>query len=394
MRKIPANTIKRDIVINEEHKQFHSAKHHQRQFSSRRVDKLQAVLTVFSRCMVVVLFVSGVIESRAQDIHFSLYEEAGPIINPGLTGAFNGNFRATTNARNQWTSLGTPYRTFAAAFDKRVKLKSNSSLGVGLHAFRDVAGSTGLSTTDVAVNLAGLVNLNKQQSISVGLSGGILQKSIDPGTFRWPDQYQGGAFNAGNATEEVMVAESAMKFNLSTGVSWQYHSKSKSMVSNDQFRAAAGLAYHHVNQPQISFLENSDQSINPKWIFHSNIFIGIKSTNLAILPSTFVALQGPAQEIVTGSMLRMLLQPESKYTKLHKEMACSMGLFYRVGDALIPTLLLELSNFRIGAAYDITVSPLGMANAGRGGIEFSLSYVTPNPFATPPKKKTKRSSLL
>lgn len=119
MTKNPANTIKRDIVINEERKQFHSASNHQRQFSSLRVDKLQAVLTVFSRCMVVVLLVAGVTMTSAQDIHFSLYQEAGPLINPGLTGAFNGNFRATTNARNQWTSLGTPYRTFAAAFDKR-----------------------------------------------------------------------------------------------------------------------------------------------------------------------------------------------------------------------------------------------------------------------------------
>jgi len=353
--------------------------------------KGESVARVFSKSMVVISFLFIFTGSKGQDIHFSLYEEAGAIINPGLTGTFSGNFRVTTNIKNQWSSMGTPYNTYAAAFDKSISLNSNSSIGVGLHAFRDVAGSTRLSTTDLGLDLSGIVNLNKQQLISLGITGGILQKNIDPNTFHWPDQYQDGSFSPENISEETIRARSVLKFNTSAGLTWQYYSKSRSMVSNDQFRANIGIAYHHANRPEINFLENSDQKLNPKYIMHSNLFIGIKRSRLAVLPTALVALQGPAKEIVAGSMVRLLLQPESKYTKLSKKMACSMGLFYRIGDAIIPTLLFEISSFRIGAAYDITTSSLNRVNAGRGGMEFSLTYVTPTPFSS---NKTKRKSLL
>ena len=56
---------------------------------------------------------------QAQDIHFSLYEETGQVINPGLTGIFTGDMRISTNFRSQWASLGAPYKTFAAAMDMK-----------------------------------------------------------------------------------------------------------------------------------------------------------------------------------------------------------------------------------------------------------------------------------
>lgn len=359
----------------------------------RGANKSEVALRVFSNILVALLIISFATKINAQDIHFSLYNESGPIINPALTGLNKGDTRVGTNFKNQWSSLGTPYKTFAIAFDKRIQLKSNSSLGVGIHAFRDVAGSTRFSTTDLALNLAGIINLNKQQLISVGISSGIIQKSIDPSTFMFPDQYQIDSYNSANPSGEVFDTESALAFNATAGISWEYFSKSRSMVSNDQFRAKAGFAYHHANRPKTNFLENGNQQINPKWVMHSSLFLGIHNTKLALLPSAFFAMQGPAKEVVAGSLLRILLKPESKYTKLSKKMACSLGMYYRVGDAVIPTILIELSNFRVGAAYDITVSSLGKANLNRGGMEFSLTYITPNPFLTKKGNSIKRTLL-
>jgi hypothetical protein len=74
-------------------------------------------------------------------------------------------------------------------------------------------------------------------------------------------------------------------------------------------------------------------------------------------------------------------------------MAYSMGLYCRIGDAVIPTFLLEWANFRIGVAYDITISYLRKANGYRGGMEFSIVYITPNPFSVKTAASKKRYDL-
>ena len=343
--------------------------------------KTDVCLRVFAKHIVVLILVGGAIKLSAQDIHFSLYEETGQIINPGLTGMLQGDLRVSTNFRSQWASMGTPFKTFAAAMDTRLDLKSNSSLGVGFHAYKDLAGSTRMGTTDIGLNVAGIINLSKHQLISVGLAGGILQRSIDPSTFRWQNQYKDGAYDPANPADEKMNTELALNFNASAGITWQYYSKSRNMVSNDQLRATAGFAYHHVNRPKINFLENNSQRLYPKLVFHGTMLMGLQNTNMAIVPSTFFSAQGPSKEILVGSMLRMLVQHESKYTHITKEMAYSIGVYYRVGDAIIPAILVEFSNFKIGASYDVTLSSLRKANGYRGGMEFSFAYVTPNPFA-------------
>jgi hypothetical protein len=51
------------------------------------------------------------------------------------------------------------------------------------------------------------------------------------------------------------------------------------------------------------------------------------------------------------------------------------GSWFRLGDALIPYVGLEFSDFRLGASYDVNVSSLKTASQSRGGIEISLVYI-------------------
>jgi hypothetical protein len=64
----------------------------------------------------IVLVLNGV---RAQDIHFSQFDQSPFNINPALTGAFDGAFRFIGNQRSQWRSVTVPYRTTGLAVDAR-----------------------------------------------------------------------------------------------------------------------------------------------------------------------------------------------------------------------------------------------------------------------------------
>jgi hypothetical protein len=91
-------------------------------------------------------------------------------------------------------------------------------------------------------------------------------------------------------------------------------------------------------------------------------------------------LQGKTKEINTGIMFRYLLSEASKYTGLKKGAAVAIGTYYRVKDSFIPAFQLEWTNFLLGISYDANISKFKPATGGKGGIEFMLQYINPNPF--------------
>ncbi len=328
----------------------------------------------------------------AQDVHFSQYSEAPLLLNPGLTGLFTGDYRVSTSYRSQWSSLEVPFVTNAVSFDTRFLSKSSSSLGVGLMAYRDMAGSNNFSTTDITLSLSGVISMNQHQSVSLGLSGGILQKGLDPSDLQWESQYVNGVYDPANPSGEVLDLEPSMMGNFSMGLAWWFFSKESHIMGNDQVKATAGVAYHHVNQPQIKYYANEPDRLHSKLVAHGTAQIGIPGTFLAIVPGGFFAMQGASTELLAGALFRVSLQEESKYTGLVQGMALAMGCHVRVGDAVVPSVMFEFSKFRLGFSYDITTSELGEANSGQGGPELTISYTTPNPF-TYKSKAVKRSYL-
>ena len=59
----------------------------------------------------------------AQDVHFSQFYQTPLFVNPALTGAFSGNQRLILNYKDQWTSFGSPFKTYAFQFDASILKK-------------------------------------------------------------------------------------------------------------------------------------------------------------------------------------------------------------------------------------------------------------------------------
>jgi hypothetical protein len=84
--------------------------------------------------------------------------------------------------------------------------------------------------------------------------------------------------------------------------------------------------------------------------------------------------QGPHELLNFGSMVRLGITGNSKYTALVKNYAVYGGINYRLRDAIVATGIVEYGNYQIGLSYDFTVSRLASASAGRGAMEFNLRY--------------------
>jgi type IX secretion system PorP/SprF family membrane protein len=333
---------------------------------------------------IVMLFVA--INCAGQDLHFSQIYNSALTLNPALTGLFIGDQRATINYKDQWRSIGNSFRTFAVSFDSGIfkKQMNHSYLGIGAHVFRDQAGDLNLANTRAQINLSGIVEVNRYQSLSAGVYVGYSQNSIDMTNAQWDSQYNGGQFDPNTASNETSFnSDTWGNADVGVGLAWYYESGTATLSSYDAFRLKIGLSANHLNRAELkystSFAAEPERQYM-KYILHMNSFVGIKNTNTSLNPSFAVSMQGPAMEILLGTIYRIRVKEAAKYTGFVKEVAWGIGAHYRWNDAIIPAVFIEVDNFAVGISYDVNVSSLTTATNAQGGMEISIRFVNPNPF--------------
>lgn len=317
------------------------------------------------------------IKSKAQDIHFTMYDAMPVVTNPASAGVFNGDYRGVLNYRSQWGSIGNPYRTYAVMLDGGLfknKWKSGY-IGVGLGAYNDVAGETSYGTTKINLALSSVLYLDDKNSASIGFLSTWAQNTIDNGNLRWDSQFNGQNYDANTPSLESFQFENTSYFDFSAGALWAYGRSTKTLSSFDNFNMQAGIAFYHVTRPSRQIEFGDLDRLHSRWAIHTESLIGIFNSKWAVKPKLLVYFQGPAREISAGILARYMLKEESKYTGIFKEMAISFGTYYRVGDAFSPSVEFETSGLAVGVAYDMNVSDLSVATSGSGGPEVYVKYV-------------------
>jgi len=135
--------------------------------------------------------------SFSQDIHFSQFYQSPLLVNPALTGVFNGDMRAGINYKDQWKSIqgaNPTYRTYSLSFDAGLFKKkwANSYLGAGLNVFSDKSGDTRMGTTQANLLLSSVLVVADGHQISLGVQGGYAQRSVNLNNSNlvWESQFQ------------------------------------------------------------------------------------------------------------------------------------------------------------------------------------------------------------
>jgi type IX secretion system PorP/SprF family membrane protein len=325
----------------------------------------------------------GVSNLFSQDIHFSQMRFSPLNLNPALAGAEQ-NFQAVVNYRDQWRSVAFPYQTIGASADWRFKEKrgGNGFLAGGLNFFNDQAGDVRMTTTNVNLSLAYHLFIDDKSTIGLAIQGGMGQRGINPAGGLWESQYVGTGFNTAIGSGENFESSNFTHLDAGAGLVYHYKKNEKYMRGNDQFKLTAGIAAFHVNRPSSSFLAGGEDDLAMRFSGFVNVDYGIRNSNFSLVPAVYYNRQGPHQEILGGTYVRVIVTEGSKVTGFIQELATSFGAFYRVGDAFIAKFMVEYSSYSMGIAYDFNVSSLTEASRGRGGVEFFLRYVLPNPFGS------------
>jgi type IX secretion system PorP/SprF family membrane protein len=316
------------------------------------------------------LFVSGSYVAHAQDPHFDEYYTFASQLNPALVGNYDGSYRLAALYRQQWTAaLGSSngYRTVGA--DADVSLLEgylrHSKLALGVGFLDDRSGSAGLDYLNATLSLAYHQGFGKDGShhLSIGLQGGYIQKKIDDPVFG--DQFVSHDQTLTNTKEDYQRGIDNGDF--SAGLYWKSN-------FHDRVKLGFGLGVYHIVQPkeQLILAANDNYgNLYRKYSADLNLeaFIG-KARHMSLSPEILFLQQGPSREITPGLFWSYYFQ-----TGFRKNNAFSLGVRYRVGDAVIPMAAAEFRNIRLGLGYDVNVSNLSATTQNRGAFELSLSFV-------------------
>jgi type IX secretion system PorP/SprF family membrane protein len=303
-----------------------------------------------------------------QDIHFSQFFASPININPASAGMFTGDMRMFTNYRNQWKSIGTPFRTIAASVDGSMLGGSlnNGFMGWGLSFFTDKAGDSQMSSNKYNATFAYALETGNNSYLSLGLQGGLLQRTVDFGGLYWENQFNGTTFDQAVASGESFGSSKATAIDIGAGMLFY-------SAIDDLTKIHLGISGHHLTTPDVTFL-GEEEKLYRKYTVHGGGEFRLKNTNTSFLPNFIASFQGPNRYVNLGTDVKYIMQEGSKFTGYQDEISIAFGGYYRLGDAIYATGRFNYASLSVGVSYDFNLSGLTIATSGLGGMELFLGY--------------------
>lgn len=318
--------------------------------------------------------------SNAQDARFAQFYYAPLQLNPALTGVFEGQFRGVANYRELYTSIlgAHPFRTLAASFDMRTNVGRYDHAGFGISALRDEAGISGFNRTDFSLSASyqkqmGGSRYNKSnQFLVAGARLGLGQRGFEWDKLWFTQQFDLNTYNVDqgmDSGEDFATNSTDLYADFSAGILYY-------AVFGVNQSVYFGGSIHHLNEPNISFLENADERLPSNYVLHGGGEFPV-SDNVSLLPAIAFMSQGPSMSTTLGANLR--------YSRREwQEVAIRAGLWGHISnkldkevhmDAMTVSAIIEFEGMNIGLSYDITTSVLSEADNSRGAFEVSFVYI-------------------
>ena len=319
--------------------------------------------------VIYLLMLTGMVfEAKAQDPQFSQFYAAPLFHNPAFTGAAHKG-RLVANYRNQWPSIPGAFVTTAFSVDNYFKSYNS---GFGLSAYKDQAGTGGLSTTSLSMSYAYEINFSSDWNGRGGLSFGYANRNVDFSKLTFRDQLNANFIPIPTGDPAQASLNRASYFDIGSGF----------LIYSRHIWVGASIL--HMNQPNQSLLGQA-----AKLPMRFNMMAGVKiplqkrmygsdygkDVEKSISPSILYKRQGDFQQFDIGAYLTVKPLIVGLWYRGLPIANSTRGLYNQ--DALVWLLGFKHDFFSIGYSYDLTISKLGPGTAG--SHEISISYEFDNP---------------
>jgi type IX secretion system PorP/SprF family membrane protein len=296
--------------------------------------------------------------SQAQDAQFSQFYANPLYLNPAFAGSVECG-RINLNYRNQWPAMGNAYITYSASYDQFIP---GINSGFGFLAVSDRQGDGALVRSGISGFYSYKLRVSNPIQISFGVEGTYYMEKLDWNKLIFADQIDPTTGNINPSSDETPPPNmniSAVDF-----------SAGAIMYFNDQW--FVGAAVDHMNQPDLSFYDNSDNKLPMRITAHGAVTVNLSQGMLGNPdPDDYV------------------LQPAIMYMQQEDFHQLNFGLYlnkdpfvvgawfrenFQNADAVIALIGISWDKIRVGYSYDFTISNLGGSTGGAHEITFAWDF--------------------
>lgn len=298
--------------------------------------------------LVSVIVLLPILLAAQQVPQYSLYALNPYAYNPAYAGMGN-SLEATGVFRKQWSGLdGSPT---TQNFNFHLPINYLSS-GIGMNIENDVVGA--IRTTSISAGYSYKMSLGKKTKLSLGLSGGMVQSSLDGSKLLAPEGEYDGNLPTHNDNLLPETKINAISYRLGTGI----YVKTTTLD--------AGISVLHLTGSKIDYSFNDVTDFN--FLRHYIGFLAYKfelGNKISLRPSIMAKT-----DLIQSQMdVTAVMEYDEKYL---------IGAAYRgyskhTTDAISIIGGMKITrNWRLGYAYDFSLS--GLKTVNQGSHEIMLRY--------------------
>lgn len=301
------------------------------------------------------LFLLSIMSIKAQDAHWSQYDELPVLINPSLTGLLNqSNIRAGAQMRSQWGALASNINSAAFAVDAPL----NERWGLGGYMINNLQ-SKYFNVFNFVLSSAYTITATDQNIhfLSVGLQAGLILKNLKDNNLVFDSQYANGNFDPDLPSGESFAHSSRLLPELNYGIYYGFTDPAS------KIHPYLGFSIFHITSPDESFIIGSESHLPRKWVLHSGCNIKVNES-FNVEPKFLFMRQSNIHEIMAGMNFN--------YSLKNPEIKIMAGGSIRLNDAAIAEIGISFKNLTYKMSYDINTSSLNTYSGKRGGMEFTI----------------------
>ena len=233
-----------------------------------------------------------------------------------------------------------------------------------------------MGTTQAQLHLNAIIKTGKKSKLGGAVYVGFNQNSAKYASLTYGNQYDGKVIDNTLGSGEAVSYASFINTDVGVGVNYEFSSVNIDMLRDDIFSLKIGGAVHHLNRPVQKFGSGSTYQLPMRFVGNIQARIDVKGTKISLLPSVIYLRQAKSTEITLGTHIRYRFKNPTKLTGVKSDTGLNIGLYYRIGDAIIPQLNLDMGKYAIGVAYDLNVSKYRQVSNLQGGFEIYLKFMS------------------
>jgi type IX secretion system PorP/SprF family membrane protein len=306
-------------------------------------------------------FIGLVHASKAQEIILSQPFAAAQFLSPASVG--NGVFdqRIQSNFRSQMIGGTNFARTIVVGWDRKYNrraLDQTNYLGIGGQIISEQLMNGLLNTNFITFNTAYHLFLDGDDytNIAIGLGVTYAQTNFDRSKLRFGDMFDPSGNLSGNPSAEIFISKPG-RLSGNTGLLYTRHSNNTylQLSANGFFFAKPDVTnspYNEAPGMRAALFFNLEKYFNEDYTY--------------LLHGAFSSRNKENSYVAGGSISLPIL------FKFDHDRRLYLGCYYRVKDAIIPSVNIMMDDYIFGMSYDIYTN--GFTAAGIRANSFELTF--------------------